>query len=133
MSLAAVALASVLASGSAPQASAAPELLPITVKVEVAEKAGPDLSGWAAELRTALAARKEEFRLAKAGAKPELVVRLDGVTPVEGANNGTVKGALVRGSETRPFTYTFANVRADAEKLARNLRRLADQMEAAKK
>jgi hypothetical protein len=37
----------------------------------------------------------------------------------------------VLGKTTRPFNYSFKDVRAEAEKLARNLRRLADQMKAA--
>ena len=45
----------------------------------------------------------------------------------------SLKGALVRGEERRPFNYGFTNVRTEAEKLARNLRKLADQMKPATK
>lgn len=109
-----------------PQAAEAVKPAPLTVQVETPAKAGQDLTEWAGELRRALETRKDEFRLAKPGAKAELVVRLDAVGP--GADGTpTLKGTLVRGEVERPFTYTFASVRADAQKLARNLRKLADQ------
>jgi hypothetical protein len=44
-----------------------------------------------------------------------------------------LKGALVLGEQKRAFSYGFTSVRAEAEKLARNLRKLADQMQTAGK
>ena len=44
------------------------------------------------------------------------------------AGSQVLKGAFVLGEAKRPFSYSFTNVRADAEKLARNLRSVADQM-----
>jgi hypothetical protein len=85
---------------------------------------------WAKELRTALEARKEEFHLVKAGETPELLIRIDSVGRGPG-NAEVMNGTLVLGKTTRPFNYSFKDVRAEAEKLARNLRRLADQMKAA--
>jgi hypothetical protein len=116
-----------LASLLLPQAKGAAEAVPMSVEVQLPAQPGPDLREWADELRAALAARKDEFRAPKPGAKPEFVVRLDSIGP---GQNGTptLKGSFVRGTATRAFSYTFTSVRADAEKLARNLRKLADQM-----
>jgi hypothetical protein len=36
----------------------------------------------------------------------------------------------VLGKATRPFTYSFTDVKVEADKLARNLRPVADQMKA---
>jgi len=116
-----------LASLLLPQAKATPEAVPISVEVQLPAQPGPELREWADELRTALAARKDEFRVAKPGARPEFVVRLDSIGPGQ-KGTPTLKGSCVRGTATRPFSYTFTGVRADAEKLARNLRKQADQM-----
>jgi hypothetical protein len=103
----------------------------MTVEVRTAPKAGADVESWAKELRAALGARKEEFRLSKAGEKAEFVVLLDSVakrpdgTPVLNGSFALGKG------EPRPFNYGFTDVRTEAEKLARNLRAYADQMKAA--
>jgi len=99
----------------------------MTVRVEVAPKAGAPVEAWAKELRAALEARKEEFRAAMPKEKAEFLVRLD---RIGAAANGTpaVAGELLLGAAKRPFTYTFTDVHADAEKLARNLRAVADQM-----
>jgi hypothetical protein len=128
MTLATLALAALVPA----QAPAAPaKVVPMVVEVRTAPKAAADVQAWAKELRAALGARKEEFRLAKAGETPELVVRIDSIgtrpdgTPV-------LNGALVVGKAApRSFDYGFTDVRAEAERLARNLRRLADQMKAA--
>lgn len=122
MSIALAALATLLGV----QAGSPAQAVPITVKVELPAKAGPELSGWADELRTALGARKDEFRVVPAAARADVVVRLDAIEPAaEGVS--TLKAALVRDGKARPFTYTFGDVKKDAEKLARNLRRLAEQ------
>ena len=131
MSSALFALATVLAgqapaAGSAKPATAA-QVAPLAVRVDAAAKGGPAVEEWAKELRTALGARKEEFHVAAAKDKAELVVRLDSVAPGT-AGNQVVSGALALGEVNRPFTFTFINVRSDAEKLARNLRAVADQM-----
>jgi hypothetical protein len=128
MTLATIALAALFPA----QAPAAPaKVAPMSVEVRTGPKAGADVENWAKELRAALSARKEEFRLAKAGETPEFVVRLDSIgkrpdgTPV-------LNGSFALGKAApRPFNYGFSDVRTEAEKLARNLRGYADQMKAA--
>ena len=124
MTLATLALAALLPA----QAPAAPaKVVPMTVEVRTAVKADSAVQTWAQELRVALGTHKDEFRLAGPRETPELVVRIDSV----GRGQGSVEvmnGALVLGKTTRPFNYSFVNVRAEAEKLARNLRKFADQM-----
>ena len=131
VSSALLALVAILAA-QAPGAAKTPQATkptPMSVRVDVSAKGGPAVEDWAKELRTALDARKEEFHLATAKEKAEFVVQLDSVgtaatgTPVLG-------GQLLLGEAKRPFTYSFTNVRTDAEKLARNLRTVADQMKA---
>ena len=129
MTLAMLALAASF-SGQAPAASApSPKVVPMTVEVQTAAKADAGVQAWAKELRAALEARKDEFRLAKPGEKPEFVVQLDSIgkrqdgTPV-------LNGSFVLGKDTRSFNYGFNDVRTEAEKLARNLRKYADQMKA---
>jgi len=128
MTLVTLALAALLPA----QAATAPQkAAPMSVEVRTAPKAGADVESWAKELRAALAARTQEFRPAKRGEKPELVVQLDSIgkradgTPVL---NGSF--ALANG-QPRPFGYGFTDVKAEAGKLARNLRGYADQMKAA--
>ena len=129
MTLAMLALAASF-SGQA-QAASAPstKVVPMTVEVRTAAKADAGVQAWAKELRAALEARKDEFRLAKPGEKPEFVVQLDSIgkrqdgTPV-------LNGSFVLGKDTRSFNYGFNDVRTEAEKLARNLRKYADQMKA---
>jgi hypothetical protein len=114
------------------QASAAPaRVVPMTVEVRTDAKADAAVQSWAKELRAALGARKDEFRLARKGETPEFAVRIDSIgkrpdgTPV-------LNGAFVLGKAApRSFDYGFTDMRAEAEKLARNLRKYADQMKAA--
>jgi hypothetical protein len=122
-----VLLAALLAAPAPAPAKAAP----MTVQVETAAKADAGTQGWAKELRAALETRKDEFRAVKPGEAAELVVRIDSVakTPPDAS---VMNGALVMGKATKPFTLSYAGPSAaQAEKLARNLRRLADQMKAA--
>jgi hypothetical protein len=128
MTVVTLALAALLPSQAA---AAPPQAAPMSIEVRTAPKAGADVEGWAKELRAALAARKQEFRPAKPGEKPEFVVLLDSIgkrvdgTPV-------LNGSFALGSgKPRPFTYGFTDVKAEAEKLARNLRGYADQMKGA--
>jgi hypothetical protein len=128
MTLATLALAA-LVPGQA--AAAPPKVVPMSVEVRTAPSAGAEVERWAKELRAALGARKEEFRPARAGEKAEFVVLLESIgkrpdgTPV-------LNGSLALGDgKPRPFNYGFSDVRAEAEKLARNLRGYADQMKAA--
>jgi hypothetical protein len=132
MTLATLALAAFfVAQAPAAKAPAAPaKVVPMAVQVQAAANADAAVRAWAQELRTALEARKDEFRLAKPGETPELVVRIDSVARGQG-NTAVMNGALVLGKATRPFSYSFANVRAEAEKFARNLRKLAEPMKAA--
>lgn len=110
-------------------APAAVETAPMTVRVEVSPAADAAVQEWAKELRAALGARRDEFRLARASEAPEFVVRIDSIGK---AQDGTplMNGALVLGETKRPFNYGFRDVKAQAEALARNLRRYADQMKA---
>ena len=128
-----IALAAVLspqASAPAPAKPAATaKTAPMAVRVDASPKGGPAVEDWAKELRSALVARKDEFRAPAAKEQAEFVVRLDSIGPGT-AGNQVVKGEIALGQAKRPFTYTFTNVRADAEKLARNLRPVADQMKA---
>jgi ABC-type phosphate transport system substrate-binding protein len=130
---AALALAAVLAAQTAAPAAAKPataaKAAPMAMRVEASPNGGKPVEDWAKELRTALEARKDEFRPAAAKEKAEFVVRLDSIGPGT-AGNQIVKGELALGEAKRPFTYSFTSVRADAEKLARNLRPVADQMKA---
>ena len=102
------------------------------MSVQVQAPAGADagVQAWVKELRAALEARKDEFRLAKAGEKPELLVRVDSVGK---AQDGTpvLNAALLIGKTTRQFAYGFTDVKVQAEVLARNLRKFADQMKTA--
>ncbi len=135
MTLVTLALAALLPAQAAttpPKAATAPpKAAPMSVEVRTAPKAGADVESWAKELRAALAARTQEFRLARPGEKAEFVVQLDSIgkrqdgTPVL---NGSF--ALANG-KPRPFNYGFTDAKTEAEKLARNLRGYAEQMKAA--
>jgi hypothetical protein len=114
---------------SAPKPATAAKASPMAVRVDASPKGGPAVEDWAKELRTALGARKDEWKLATANEKAEFVARLDSVAAGT-AGNQALKGEFALGEAKRPFTYSFTNVRADAEKLARNLRSVADQMKA---
>jgi hypothetical protein len=107
------------------------QAVPMAVEVRTAEKAAAPVQAWARELRAALDARKDEFRRAKPGERAELVVRIDTVAPGEGGVQ-VMNGALVMGKSTRPFNLSYpGEVAPQAEKLARNLRKYAEQMKAA--
>ena len=131
MNSAALLLAALVAAQApaAPPAASSQAAKPatMTVQVDASAKGGPAVEEWAKELRTALGARKEEFRLATAKEKADFLVRLDSIGPGT-AGSQLIKGELVQGAAKRPFTYSFTNVRADAEKLARSLRPVAEQM-----
>jgi hypothetical protein len=102
----------------------------MTVEVRAAPKADAEVQTWAKELRTALEARKEEFRLAKPGQKAELTVRIDSVGAGQNAAR-VMNGALEMGKTIRPFNLSYTGAsRPQAEALARNLRKYADQMKA---
>jgi len=115
---------------SQPPAGAA-KPVPMSVEVRTAAKAEAPVQAWAKELRAALDQRKDEFRRAKPGESAELVVRIDSVAPGSGGVQ-VLNGALVMGKSSRPFNLSYpGEVAPQAEKLARNLRKLADQMKAA--
>ena len=128
LALVAVLAAQAPAPGTAKPAAPA-KASPMAVRVDASAQGGPAVEEWAKELRAALGARKDEFKLATANEKAELVARLDSVAAGT-AGNQVLKGELALGEAKRPFTYTFTNVRADAEKLARGMRSVADQMRA---
>jgi hypothetical protein len=127
MTFATIALAAFL---PAPAPAAPASGAPMTVEVRTAPKADPGVQAWAKELREALATRKEEFRLTKAGEKADLGVRIDSVGAGQGGAH-VMNGALVMGETTRPFNLSYTGAsRPQAEALARNLRKYADQMKA---
>jgi len=127
MTIATIALATLL---PAPAPAAPVNGVPMTVEVRTAPKADPGVQAWAKELRAALETHKEEFRLAKTGEKAELTVRIDSVGAGPGAAQ-VMNGALVMGQTTRPFNLSYTGAaRPQAEALARNLRKYADQMKA---
>ena len=81
----------------------------MSVQVEAAAKADAGVQAWVKELRAALEARKDEFRLAKPGETPELVVRIDSVG--KGQNDPPVmNGAFLIGKTTHPFNLGFTDV-----------------------
>jgi hypothetical protein len=127
-----LALALVLAAqaASAAPAPAAKKLPPVSFEVKADAKGGAAAKTWADELRTAMAARKDDFRAPKAGEKPEVVVQVDSVGPVP--NGSMMKGSLVVGGTPHPFNLSYAGPSApQTEKLARNLRQYAEQMKTA--
>jgi hypothetical protein len=118
--------------GASPPAGAsgqaAKAIAPLSVAVEAGPGGGAVVAEWATELRRALAARKDEFRLVKDQEKPEFVVRLDSVTPRQGAPS-LLAFVCRRGAAERSFSYSFSEVKPEAEKLARNLRSVADKLQ----
>jgi len=112
-------------------AAAPAKIAPMSVQVEAAAKADAGVQVWVKELRTALEARKDEFRPAKKGETAELVIRIDSVG--KGQNDLQVMaGTLLMGKSSHPFNLSYPGETApQAEKLARNLRKYADQMKAA--
>lgn len=108
----------------------APSSAAMRVAVRTAPKAPPPVEAWAAELRAALEARKEEFRLAGPGETAEMIVRIDSVGLGMG-DAQVMKGALVMGEKSRPFNLSYHGASApQAAALARNLRKFAEQMKA---
>jgi hypothetical protein len=128
MTLATLALA-VLLPGQAPAAPA--KVVPMSVEVRTPPKASPELESWARELRAALEARKQEFRLVKPGQKADFVVQLDSIGKRQDGTPVLNGSFVVAGGTPRPFNYGFTDVKVEAEKLARNLRGYAEQMKAA--
>jgi hypothetical protein len=129
LALAFVLAAQAATAGAAP-AAPAKKLVPMTFQAQADAKGGAAAKAWADELRAAVEARKDEFRAAKPGEKADVVVKVESVGPA--ANGATVmKGALLVGSAPHPFSLSYAGPSApQTEKLARNLRSLAEQMKA---
>ncbi len=99
----------------------------MTVQVEVAPGTAAGAQAWGKELRTALEARTDEFRLAKHGG--DRVAgrshRLGRARP--GRLERDERHAGPRG-KSRPFSLNYpGEIRPQAERLARNLRKLAEQ------
>jgi len=123
-------LAFVLA-GAAPAQAPAAKAAPMSVAVDVAAGSSAGAHAWEKELRAALEARKDEFRVVKPGEKSELVVRVVALTKGQGESS-VMKGALVLGSQEKAFNLTYGGeIRVQAETLARNLRNLAEQLKTA--
>src|SRR5512134_2746344 len=74
----------------------------IAVRVEAGKAAPASVKPAVDELRAAVEARTQEFRRARAGETPGLVVRVEGTTSREG--NSGMSGVLVKGKIERPFT-----------------------------
>jgi hypothetical protein len=132
--LSTLALASLFAAQAAAAQSpaAAPaKLAPMSVQVQSAAGADALVRVWVKELRAALETRRDEFRLAKKGETAELVVRIDSLG--KGQNEAHVmNGTLLMGKGSHPFNLSYpGEVAPQAEKLARNLRKYADQLKAA--
>jgi hypothetical protein len=125
-----LAVAAQAAAAAPPSAATAKKLAPMSVQVQADAKGGAAAKAFADELRTYIGARKDELRAPKPGEKPELVVRVDSVVPA--ANGASVmNGALVVGGATHPFNLSYKGPSAPQnEKLARNLRSLAERMKA---
>jgi hypothetical protein len=114
-----------------PQAAPAPaKPSPVSVQVQAAPGADAGVKTWVKELRTALEARKDEFRLVKSGETAEFVVRIDSLA--KGQNDlNVVNGAFLVGKGSHAFNLSYpGEVAPQAEKLARNLRKYAEQMAA---
>jgi hypothetical protein len=129
LALALVLAAQAAAAGAAPAAGT--KVVPMSFRVQAETKGGPAAKAWAEELRTAVEARKDEFRAPKPGEKPELVVRVDSVAPI--ANGGSVmNGALVVAGSPHAFNLSWEQSKRSAvtEALARNLRKYAEQLKA---
>ena len=129
-----LALASLLAAQAAAAqtpAAAPAKVVPIAVQVQAAAGADAGVQAWVKALSTALEARKDEFRLVKKGQTAELVVRIDSLG--KGQNDVQVmNGTLLMGKVSHPFNLSYpGEVAPQAEKLARNLRKYADQLKAA--
>jgi hypothetical protein len=129
LALALVLVAQAATTGPAP-AAAAKKVVPMTFQVQADTKGGATAKAWADELRTAVEARKDEFRPAKPGERPEVLVRVDSVAPI--ANGASVmNGALVVGGTPHPFNLSYKGPSApQTEALARNLRKYAEQLKA---
>lgn len=116
---------------AAPRPAPAKPAAVMTVAVEVAPSAGAAGQLWGQELRNALEPRRDEFRLARKGEKAELVVRIDSVaaTPRGGS---VMNGSLAIAARVHPFNVSYpGEARPQADALARNLRRFAEQVKSA--
>lgn len=123
------ALALVLAADTAPAPAA--KTTPLIVEVLAAPSSGAGAHAWEKELRAALALRKEEFRLAKPGEKAELSLLVDSLAKGQG-DTSVLTGVLTSGKARRPFNLTYTGeIFPQAEKLARGLRKIAEQMRTA--
>jgi hypothetical protein len=139
LALALVLVAQTAATGPAPApapapaaaaAAAAKKMVPMTFQVQADAKGGVAAKAWADELRTAVEARKDEFRPAKLGEKPDVLVRVDSVAPVANGAN-VMNGALVVGKTPHAFNLSYKGPSApQTEALARNLRKYAEQIKA---
>ncbi len=130
--LATLVFSSFFAAQAATEAQAAsPKVAPMSVQVRAAAEADAGAQAWVKELRAALEERKDEFRLAKTGETAELVVRIDSLAKGQG-DLRVMNGVFLMGKTSRPFNLSYpGEVAPQAEKLARNLRKYADQMKAA--
>jgi hypothetical protein len=103
----------------------------LSVRVDTPASADANAKALARELRAAVVARKAELRPAKEGETPGLVVRIERAQKGQDGKS-TMGGSLARGQAVRPFTLSYAgDFKALAAALARNMKRFADQFDAA--
>ena len=118
-----------LVSIAAAPAPAKPAVM--VARVEAASPSTPEITEWVKELRAALEARKDEFRMAKKVEEPELVVRVEAVSRTKEGKHALRLG-LFRAKRMHEFSYFYeGKVAAHAAILARNLQGIVNQMEAA--
>lgn len=119
---------------AAPAAEATPE--PATVHVRVAGPRSPEVEAWAEQLTAAIEAGQGDLVLVSTPEEAGAVVLIEGVeTGVEAspepAGEGPIyrmRGSLVIGDDARAFSLSYrGEVRAQAEALARNLPRFAQE------
>jgi len=130
--------AAVTPAPDAPETAAAPEATPerATVHVRVAGPRSPEVEAWAEHLTAAIVAGQGDLVLVSTPEEAGAVVLIEGVeTGVEAspepAGEGPIyrmRGSLIIGDDARAFSLSYrGEVRAQAEALARNLPRFAQE------
>ncbi len=109
------------------KATPAPRAI-MVARVDTAKPVVTEVEEWAKQLRAAIEARKDEFRMAKRGEEPELRVLVKSVSPAKDGKTA-LRLALARGEQTHEFSYFYeGKVASHAAILARNLRAIVDNM-----
>ena len=117
--------------GAEPAQAPAAKTAPMSVAVDVAAGSSAGAHAWEKELRAALEARKDEFRVVKPGGKAELVVRVVALAKGQGESS-VMNGMLLVGSQGTAFNLTYSGeIRVQAENFARKLRAWAEKLKTA--